>query len=92
VQLCTVFVASLGHTSSVEIERAVVTASVNPELDTALAELREQGLSVRLHSGKNNTWYISDGGLYRGYIASGNELVDLRRANELNIRGIKDLG
>jgi hypothetical protein len=69
-----------------------VMVSAIPELDAALAELQKQGLTVRLHSGKNNTWYIADGGLYSGYVASGEELVELRRANKLNIRGIKDLG
>ena len=75
-----------------EIERAGVMTSVIPDLDSALAELRKQGLTVRLHSGQNNTWHIADGGLYSGYIASGDELLRLNRADQLNIRGIKDLG
>jgi hypothetical protein len=66
--------------------------SVVPELDAALTDLRKQGLTVRLHSVQNNTWHIADGGLYSGYVASGDELIELRRANKLNIRGIKDLG
>jgi hypothetical protein len=65
--------------------------SVIPELEAALAELRKQGLTVRLHSLQNNTWHISDGGLYSGYLASGDELVELRKANKLNICSIKDL-
>jgi len=64
----------------------------NSECAAALAELQEQGLSVRLHSRQNSTWYIADGGLYSGYIASSDELVELKRANNLNIRGIKSLG
>ena len=75
-----------------DIERPSVMASGILELDAALAELQTQGLTVRLHSGQNNTWHIADGGVYSGYIASGDELVELRRANKLNIRGIKDLG
>jgi hypothetical protein len=75
-----------------DIERPSVMASGILELDAALAELQTQGLTVRLHNGQNNTWHIADGGLYSGYIASGDELVELRRANKLNIRGIKDLG
>ena len=67
-------------------------ASVIPERDAALAELRRQGLTVRLHSRENNTWHVADGGLYSGYIASGDELVELRRTNNLNIPGIKSLG
>jgi hypothetical protein len=66
--------------------------SVIPELEAALAELQKQGLTVRLHSVQNNTWHVSDGGLYSGYVASGDELVELRRANKLSICGIKDLG
>lgn len=67
-------------------------SSVITERDAALTELRNQGLTVRLHSSQNDTWHIADGGLYRGYVASGDELVELRRANKLNIRGIKQLG
>jgi len=75
-----------------DIERPSVMASGILELDAALAELQTQGLTVSLHSGQNNTWHIADGGVYSGYIASGDELVELRRANKLNIRGIRDLG
>ena len=62
------------------------------ECAEAVAELQEQGLTVRLHSRENNTRHIADGGVYSGYIASGDELVELRKANNLNIRGIKSLG
>jgi hypothetical protein len=62
------------------------------EVDAALTELEKQGLTVRLHDSRNNTWHIADGGLYSGYIASGAELVELRTARKLNIRGIKSLG
>ena len=67
-------------------------ASMIQELDAALAMLVSQGLTVRLHSAPNNTWHIADGGLYSGYVASSDELVELMSANKLNIRGIKDLG
>jgi len=63
----------------------------NSECAKAVAELQEQGLTVRLHSREDNTWHIADGGLY-SYIASGDELVGLRKANNLNIRGVKSLG
>ena len=62
------------------------------ELDAALEELRKQGLTVRLHNRENNTWHIGDGGLYSGYVASGDELVELRRTNNLSFCGIKSLG
>ena len=64
----------------------------NAECVEAVAELQQQGLTVRLHSGENNTWYIADGGVYSGYIASSDELVELKEANKLNIRGIRSLG
>ena len=60
--------------------------------DDAIAELEKQGLTVRLHSLENNTWHITDGGIYTGYVASGDELVELKGKNNLNIRGIKSLG
>jgi hypothetical protein len=57
-----------------------------------VAELEKQGLTVRLHSRENNTWHIADGGLYSGYVASGEELIELKRTNNLSIRGIRSLG
>jgi hypothetical protein len=62
------------------------------ECDEAVAALQEQGLTVRLHNRQNNTWHIADGGLYSGYVATCAELVELKRKNNLNIRGIKSLG
>ncbi|PYR86133.1 MAG: hypothetical protein DMG15_11600 [Acidobacteria bacterium] len=62
------------------------------KFDDALAELREQGLEVTVCSALNETWYIKDDGLFTGYIASGAELLELKSANKLNIRGIKSLG
>lgn len=61
------------------------------ELDTALADLQQLGLTVRLHSRLDNTWHISDGGLYSGYVVRAAELVDLRQANRLNLQAIIDL-
>jgi hypothetical protein len=92
VQLCTVFALTIGQTLSMDMQQAGAAASLTPELDAALATLRKQGLKVRVHSSQNNTWHIADGGLYTGYVASGDELVELNRADKLNIRGIKDLG
>ena len=60
--------------------------------DEAVAALQEQGLTVRLHNRQNNTWHIADGGLYGGYVATCDELLELRRKNNLTIRGIKGLG
>jgi len=66
--------------------------SAEAEYEEAVADLQRQGLTVRLHSRENNTWHIADGGLYSGYVASGDELVELKRTNNLNIGGVKSLG
>jgi predicted peroxiredoxin len=62
------------------------------KFDSVVAELREQGLEVTVCSAVNETWYIKDDGLITCYIASGAELLELKSANRLNIRGIKSLG
>jgi hypothetical protein len=62
------------------------------KFDGVIAELRDQGLQVTLCSALNETWFIKDDGLFTGYIASGAELLELKSANKLNIRGIKSLG
>ena len=77
---------------TVDIESAGDMASAIPEVNEALTELRQQGLTVRVHSAQDNTWHVADGGLYSGYVVSGDELIELRRAKKLNIRGIKELG
>jgi hypothetical protein len=84
VQFCTAFSIKQDHTAAMKVE---IT-----EFDEALDILRQQGLTVRLHNRENDTWHIADGGLYSGYVASSDELVELKRANNLNIRGIKSLG
>ena len=66
-------------------------APIISELDAALVELQQQGLTVRLHSRPNNTWHIADGGLYSGYVVKAEELVDLRKRKRLNLQSIKDL-
>jgi len=62
------------------------------KLDDVLDELREQGLRVTLCDALNETWYIKDDGIFTGYIASGAELLELKSANQLNLRGIQSLG
>ena len=62
------------------------------KFDGLIAELREQGLEVTVFSTLNETWYIKGDGIFTGYIASGAELLELKSANKLNIRGIKSLG
>jgi hypothetical protein len=70
-----------------------VSLNKKNKLDGVLDELRDQGLQVTLCSALNETWYIKDdGGLFTGYIASGAELLELKSADKLNIRGIKSLG
>jgi hypothetical protein len=55
----------------------------------AVAGLGRQGLTVTLQNSHNRTW--SGGGIYTGYIANSGELVELRRAKKVNIRGINEL-
>jgi len=83
----TELIRMIEHTLAMGVKDALI-----PGLDAALDELRKQGLTVRLHSGQNNTWHVADGGLFSGYIASGDELLELKRANNLNLSGIKSLG
>jgi hypothetical protein len=66
--------------------------SNNHKFDGVVAELRRQGLAVKVHSALNETWYVKGDGVFIGYIASGAEMLELKRANKLNIRGIKSLG
>jgi len=66
--------------------------SGNHEVDAALAELREQGLSVTVYSASNDTWWVRANGVYISYVATSAELLQLKSANKLNIRGIKALG
>ena len=73
-------------------QQAIVDDSPISELESALAALEGQGLTIRLHSIQDNTWHIADGGLYSGYAVSGDELVELGRSGKLNMTGIKELG
>jgi hypothetical protein len=66
--------------------------SNNHKFDGVVAELQEQGLTVTVHSALNETWYVKGDGIYIGYIASGAEMLELKRTNQLNIRGIQSLG
>ena len=64
----------------------------NHKFDGVVAELQEQGLTVTVHSALNETWFVKGDGIYIGYIASGDEMLALKRTNELNLRGIRSLG
>lgn len=57
-----------------------------------VTELRGQGLTVKVVSASNETWYVKGDGIYLGYIATGTELLALKAANRLNLPGIKALG
>ena len=63
-----------------------------PSFDGAVAELRKQALEVTVHNPSNETFYIKAQGIFVGYIATGTELLELKSANNLNIRGIEALG
>ena len=60
--------------------------------DDVIAELRKQGLEMTVCNALNETWYIKGDAIFTGYIASGAELLELKSANKLNLRGIKSLG
>jgi len=67
-------------------------SSSNHRYDSAISELREQGLQVTVHSEANETWYVKEEGRFNGYTVTGTELLVLKRADQLNIRGIQLLG
>src|SRR4029453_3484017 len=62
------------------------------ESDEAVAAFEEQALPVGDQNRQNNTRHVADGGVYSGYVVTGDELVELHRTNKLNIRGIESLG
>jgi hypothetical protein len=57
-----------------------------------LAELKGQGLTIKVHNERNNTWFVKGEGIFQGYIATSDELVELKQENRLDLRGIKSLG
>ena len=77
---------------SVLYEAGTEVKSDTHKFDDLVAELREQGLAVTVHSAFNETWYVKGDGIYTGYIASGSEMLELKRTNQLNLRGIQSLG
>ena len=57
-----------------------------------LGELESQGLLVKAHNAMNKTWYIKGDGIFVGYVATSEELIELKRENRLDLSGIKSLG
>jgi hypothetical protein len=71
----------------------VTTSSVSSvSIVGILDELERQGLSVKTHNAYNGTWFIKGEGIFLGYIATSDELIELKEANRLDLRGIKSLG
>jgi hypothetical protein len=62
------------------------------KVDGMVSELRSQGLTVTQLSASNETWYIKGDGIYQGYVATGDELIELKRRNRLSLPGVKSLG
>ena len=62
------------------------------KVDGIISELRSQGLTVTQHNATNQTWYIKGNGIYLGYVATGDELIELKRINQLSLLGVKSLG
>ena len=57
-----------------------------------LDELESQGLLVTSHNVLNKTWFIKGDGIFQGYVATSDELIELKRENKLDLNGIKSLG
>jgi|KBSSwiStaDraftv2_1062776.scaffolds.fasta_scaffold2873304_1 hypothetical protein len=57
-----------------------------------LDELESQGLLVTAHNALNKTWFIKGDGIFQGYVATSDELIELKRENKLDLSGIKSLG
>jgi len=56
-----------------------------------LNELELQGLAVKFHGELPNSWFIDGQGNFLGYLATGDELIELERSRRMNLRGIKSL-
>jgi hypothetical protein len=56
-----------------------------------LNELELQGLAVKFHGELPNSWFIDGQGNFLGHLATGDELIDLKRSNRMNLCGIKAL-
>ena len=63
-----------------------------PMIVNVLHELEDQGLSVKSHNALNGPWFIKGNGIFLGYVATSDELIELKEENRLNLRGIKSLG
>ena len=57
-----------------------------------VSELEGQGLLVKTHDTRNGTWFIKGEGIFLGYIATSDELIELKDENRLDLSGIKSLG
>ena len=53
--------------------------------------LELQGLAVRFHGELPNTWFIDGRGTFLGYLATGDELIELEQSSRVNLFGIKSL-
>ena len=61
-------------------------------INQLVEELKAQGLTVKTHNALNRTWFIKGDGIYVGYIATSDELTQLKEEKRLDLRGIKSLG
>jgi hypothetical protein len=64
----------------------------NPSFNGILEELERQGVSIKSHNEFNQTWFVRGEGIFKGYVVTSNELIELKRVNQLNLYGIKSLG
>ena len=83
VQLCTVVFDALPH---------ALVPDNNYSFDGAVVEPRKQGFDATGRQPSNETPYIKAEGIFAGHIVTGAELLELKSANNPNIRGIESLG
>jgi hypothetical protein len=56
-----------------------------------LTDLESQGLSVKTHDELNHIWFVNGEGVFLGHVATSDELIELKRSNNLNLLAIKSL-
>jgi hypothetical protein len=82
----------LGTSAAPNTGHTVPMITYNSRVKDILNELEVQGLAVRSHEELHNTWFIDGQGHFLGYLATGDELIELERSHSLNLSGIRHLG
>jgi hypothetical protein len=61
------------------------------DIDVILDELRSQGFLVKIHNKLNSSWFIRTENTFLGYVVTSDELIELKRANKVDLCGLKSL-